>query len=108
MLAVIETMRKVKETMNKPIGKRNSQNIEFTFFAPQAKKVYLAGNFNKWKTNDHPMKKDKDGVWRTSIRLSPGSYEYKYFVDGAWVQDLPCSNLVQNSFGTFNCVLDLH
>lgn len=107
-MAVGETMRKVKETMTKPIGRKNTQIIEFTFFAPQASKVYVAGNFNNWKTNEYLLKKDKDGMWRTSIWLSPGNYEYKYVVDGAWVQDLPCSNIVQNSYGTFNCVLDLH
>ena len=107
-MVVGETIKIMKETMTRPIGKKNAQNIEFTFFAPQAKKVYLAGNFNNWNVKEHAMKKDKDGMWRTSIKLSPGIYEYKYIVDGIWAQDLPCSNLVQNSFGTFNCVLDIH
>ena len=106
-MGVVETIRKVKETMTRPILQRNAQNVDFTFFAPQAIKVYLAGNFNSWKTDTHPLKKDKDGTWKTSIKLFPGNYEYKYIVDGVWVQDLPCPNLVLNSFGTFNCVLDI-
>ena len=106
-LTVGETIRKVKEAMNKPIGIRSTQSIEFAFFAPQAEKVYLTGNFNNWNTDSHLMKKENDGTWRTSIRLAPGCYEYKYIVDGDWVQDLPCSKLVQNEFGTFNCVLDI-
>jgi len=106
-LTVGETIRKVKEILNRPIGIGSTQSIEFAFFAPQAEKVFLTGNFNNWKTDDHLMKRDLDGTWKTSVRLSPGSYEYKYIVDGAWVQDLPCSKLVQNKFGTFNCVLDI-
>lgn len=54
------------------------------------------------------MKKGKDGVWRVKVKMSPGRYEYKYFVDGAWSQELSGSDVVTNPFGTQNCVIGIH
>jgi 1,4-alpha-glucan branching enzyme len=36
------------------------QQIEFTFRAPEAQKVYIAGTFNDWNAKSVPMKKVKD------------------------------------------------
>lgn len=81
------------------------KQIEFTFRAPEAKKVYIAGTFNDWNPKLMLMKKDKDGTWRILIKLTPGRYEYKYFVDGTWAQDVPAAEVVPNPFGTNNCVI---
>ena len=108
-MAVGETiLKKMKESLTKPIGKGNAQDIELTFYAPQANKIFLAGTFNDWSTNTLPMKKGKDGVWRVKVKMSPGRYEYKYFVDGAWSQELSGSDVVTNPFGTQNCVIGIH
>jgi 1,4-alpha-glucan branching enzyme len=50
------------------------------------------------------MKKDKKGVWKVSLDLAPGTYQYKFFVDGAWVNDPDCAEFVANTFGGLNCV----
>jgi hypothetical protein len=50
------------------------------------------------------MKKDKKGVWNVSLNLAPGTYQYKFFVDGAWVNDPNCAECVPNTFGGLNCV----
>lgn len=102
-MTMLESVKKLKGPLSK--GRGSEQNVEFTFYAPDAKKVCLAGKFNNWDTKSLPMKKDRDGVWKTSIPLSSGRYEYKYFVDGAWAQDVPCSEMVRNPFGTYNCVI---
>jgi 1,4-alpha-glucan branching enzyme len=103
-MAAMETVRKIKESIGRAATK---QQIEFTFHAPESKKIYIAGTFNDWNTKSMPMKKDKDGTWRIMIKLSPGRYEYKYFVDGMWAQDFPGEELVPNPFGTYNCVIDV-
>jgi 1,4-alpha-glucan branching enzyme len=54
------------------------------------------------------MKKEKDGTWRIKLKLPPGKYEYRYFIDGAWASDQSCSELVPNPFGTDNCVMSVH
>jgi 1,4-alpha-glucan branching enzyme len=65
-MAVAESLiQKMKETLTKPIGIGNRQEIEFSFFAPQASRIFLAGSFNKWNTNALPMKKGEDGSGRS-------------------------------------------
>lgn len=78
---------------------------EFKFYAPQAKKVSLAGNFNNWNTSALSAKKDSKGNWLAKANLKSGKYEYKFFVDGAWINDPRCSSCVVNSFGSKNCVV---
>ncbi len=102
-MAELETVKKLKKTVFK--GKADKQSVEFSYFAPEAKKVSLAGDFNAWDVKSHPMKKGFDGIWRIIVQLSPGKHEYKYFVDDQWVQELPCHDMVPNSFGTNNCMI---
>jgi len=106
-MATSDTAKKVKELISKPRIMSTSNEIEFTYHAPDAKNVCVAGKFNDWNTKSLPMKKDKDGTWKIKVKLAPGKYEYKYFVDGAWAQDLPCTNLAPNPFGTFNCEIKI-
>ena len=42
------------------------------------------------------------GIWKISLALNPGQYEYRFFVDGEWQNDPNCSSLVENPFGTTN------
>lgn len=107
-MAMMETARKMKEPFLKAKetpSQGRTQDVEFTFYAPAARRVSLAGKFNDWNTTSMPMKKDKDGTWRTTVKLMPGRYEYKYFVDGSWAQDVPGAEMVPNAFGTRNCVI---
>lgn len=81
--------------------------VEFSYYAPKAKKVCLAGKFNAWNTKSLPMKKDNDGTWRVKVMLPPGLHEYKYFVDNAWSESVPGAEMTQNAFGTSNCVMNV-
>ncbi len=91
----------------KEASKKVNRRVEFNFHAPEAKEVYLTGEFNHWVTHSLPMKKDKDGIWKTEIKLPPGRYEYKYFADSAWVEDIPGAELIPNPFGTQNVVISV-
>jgi 1,4-alpha-glucan branching enzyme len=103
----LETVKKMKESVSRPQNTATTQEVELTFYAPQAKKASIAGTFNDWNTKSMPMKKDKSGVWRIKIKLSPGRYEYKFFIDGAWDENVPGGECVQNTFGTNNCVMNI-
>ena len=78
--------------------------IKFEFSAPEAEEVSLAGNFNQWNTQANPMKKDKKGIWKATLSLESGRYEYRFLVDGNWENDPVCSSCVVNEFGGKNCV----
>ncbi len=79
--------------------------VKFELEAPYAESVYLVGSFNKWDVNGTPMKKDKSGLWKTNIKLAPGTYEYLFHVDGQWQNDPKGAELKENPFGTRNNVL---
>ena len=97
----VNSQRKVE------MPKKTYKNIEFTFYSPETMNVYVAGEFNGWDTQSLPMKKDKDGVWKSTVKLLPGRYEYKLFADDAWVENLPGAETVSNPFGTQNFVLSV-
>jgi hypothetical protein len=42
--------------------------------------------------------------YECQLPLHPGRYEYRFFVDGEWQNDPYCSSLVENPFGTLNCL----
>jgi 1,4-alpha-glucan branching enzyme len=88
--------------------KKNAERkVAFEFFAPQAEKVEIAGTFNGWNPAKTPLKKDREGKWKTSILLPPGRHEYRYRVDGNWQNEQKPGECVPNPFGTWNCVLEV-
>jgi hypothetical protein len=63
-------------------------------------KIYVAGCFNQWHPD--PLRKQKDGTYRKSVELPPGQYEYKYLIDGKWLEDPESPGYSANPFGTRN------
>jgi 1,4-alpha-glucan branching enzyme len=101
----VKKTRGKKKTIAKKKENANLKEVEFNLYAPEAREVFLAGEFNQWDTLSLPMRKDEGGVWRRMVELNPGSYEFKFFVDGTWFEDLAWAQLVPNPFGTQNYVV---
>jgi len=78
--------------------------VAFTLFAPDARNVLLAGNFTDWERAPLSLKKQKNGLWKTTLTLTPGAYEYRLLVDGQWRDDPDCPTRVPNGCGSENCV----
>ena len=76
----------------------------FGFRAPGALSVQLVGDFTHWQKEPINLKRSADGVWQTSIQLKPGTYHYRFIVDGQWQDDPSCSERQPNQFGGSNCV----
>ena len=53
----------------------------------QPQKVAVGGEFNNFSQTEFPMKADGAGNFVTDVRLSEGPHSYRFFVDGAWVND---------------------
>ena len=81
-----------------------AKGTAFTLWAPHANHVSVAGDFNSWNTETHAMKKVQAGVWLITVDLVPGSYQYRFFVDGVWQNDPENAECVPNPFGTQNNV----
>lgn len=80
------------------------REVQFEFLAPDAREVYLVGSFNKWNSSETSMQRDKNGIWKKTLFLDSGKYEYRFIVDGEWENDPSCPGCVPNEFGTQNCV----
>jgi 1,4-alpha-glucan branching enzyme len=87
-----------------PKKKIEKQKVTFSFAAPQAQTVLLAGDFTAWQEAAITMKKDKAGMWKKTIPLPPGRYQYRLLVDGQWQDDPNCPVRQPNQFGGQNCV----
>jgi 1,4-alpha-glucan branching enzyme len=85
-------------------GKPKTKKVRFNLFAPDAERVFLAGDFNNWDVNNLPMKKANKGTWEVSFALPPGRHEYRFWVDGVWHDDPNAQERVENPFGSQNCV----
>ncbi len=76
----------------------------FAFCAPAARSVQLVGDFTHWQKNAVNLRKDAQGIWKTVLDLAPGTYHYRFLVDGEWRDDPECTLRVANPFGTQNSV----
>ena len=91
--------------MSRPKQKTQKRRITFKLEASGAKEAILVGDFNSWDLKKHRMKMDDKGRWTKIVTLAPGSYEYKFILDGQWQNDPNNDQVVPNSFGTLNNLL---
>ena len=82
------------------------QAVTFTVHADAGKAVFVAGEFNGWDPTAKKMAyKARQGVYAAEVKLAPGTYQYKYVIDGTWCADPENVNAVANDQGTFNSVI---
>lgn len=89
---------------SKPVCK-----VTFTVPAKDASKVSVVGNFNDWKTDVFNLRKLKNGTFKGIVDLEKDtSYEFRYVVDGSYINDDQADAYVWNDFAaTENSVLNL-
>ncbi len=72
--------------------------VEFSFFRPEARRVFLAGEFNLWRS-DLPMLRSEDGYWHARMKLPEGVYRFRYCADGACFADFAAFGVEPGEFG---------
>ena len=89
---------------SKPVVK-----VTFAVPAEEAKKVTVIGSFNEWNSKKAvALKKLKNGTFKGTVDLEKdNSYEFKYLVDGTYVNDDQADAYAMNVFGTENGILNL-
>lgn len=70
----------------------------------EKQRVVLAGTFNNWDEQNYRMKR-VEGGWEMWLTLKPGTYEYKFIVDGEWMHDPANPEKKLNEHHTFNSIL---
>lgn len=86
---------------------RRKRKETFECVEPTASLVQLVGDFTAWEEQPIELQRQKDGIWRATIALEPGSHEYRFVVDGQWRDDTRCMHRRGNAFGSENCVRDV-
>jgi 1,4-alpha-glucan branching enzyme len=84
------------------------RDVDFVLECNGAEHVYVCGDFNDWHPACLRMIGNADaGLWEKRLTLSPGRYEYKFFVDGSWRHDPDAPENVRNIFGSLNSVVEV-
>jgi len=82
--SVIETMSKAKIQDAEPAIKiLDNGDVRFRYYAPNAKKVEVAGCGGYFSDEKQAMTKGEDGWWSVVVSgIKPGFHNHKYWVDG--------------------------
>jgi hypothetical protein len=88
-----------------PETKPQKLSHRFVIFEPGIQHAEIAGSFTKWKPL--PMNPSgRTGYWEVTIELSPGEYEYSYFLDGKKsVADPTVPFREEDDFGNINSII---
>ena len=101
--------KKAVKKAAKPTKKHASagkKRVTFGIQSEPGRKVAVAGSFNNWDIGANLLKdKTGTGAYAAILLLAPGSYEYKFVIDGVWCVDPACSEWIQNDQGTLNSLL---
>ena len=89
-------------------GREAAGGLSCSIVAPSARTVSVAGSFNRWDPNSHPLSgPDRSGRWAATLTLPPGRYEYLFVINGeTWVLDLEAPS-VDNGLGGRNSIVTI-
>jgi 1,4-alpha-glucan branching enzyme len=90
----------------KKLKGNKGKRISFQVTAEPGSEVFVVGTFNNWDVKRDQMRNSPgDGIYKTTLVLAPGRYEYKFVVNGEWHVDSNCPDWVQNDQGSLNSVI---
>jgi chromosome partitioning protein len=82
--------------------------VVFSVFAPEAKEVHIAGDFNGWKIDESTRLVNNNGTWSKKLNLDSGRYHYRFVIDGKWIEDFNNPKREMNPFGQLNSLLEVN
>ncbi|MEH6537288.1 MAG: hypothetical protein V7719_12900 [Psychroserpens sp.] len=71
-----------------------------------AKRIIVSGSFNRWNEDDFKMYKVENG-WELKLDIKPGEYEYRFIVDGYWIEDPSNPSKNTNEFDEYNSYINV-
>ncbi|MBJ7538046.1 isoamylase early set domain-containing protein [Marinomonas transparens] len=75
-----------------------------------ANKIAVVGDFNNWDASANPMRKQKSGVFASTLSLEvDNSYQFRYVIDGKqWLNDDMADAYVHSPIShETNCVISI-
>ncbi|MFA4889182.1 MAG: AAA family ATPase [Candidatus Omnitrophota bacterium] len=101
--AALET--KMKEILKEKMPLFNE--VVFSLPAPEAKEVYLVGDFNNWQVDKMALMEKENGAWKKKMILPGGRHHYRFVVDGKWTEDSYNPMQETNPFGSMDSVIEV-
>jgi chromosome partitioning protein len=96
---------KMKEILKEKLPK--FREITFCVFAPEAKEVYVASDFNAWQLDENSRMSQENGTWTKKLRLWPGRYHYRFVIDGRWTEDTNNPDKEMNPYGEMDSLIEV-
>jgi len=95
--------------MAKPLGPCfTEQGLHLRLLAPDAGQVRVAGDFNDWQPDEAAhLDPDGNGIWSAVLPLEPGRYQYRFIVDGQWMEDPHNPHTVDTPYGVKNSIVEI-
>jgi len=81
--------------------------VRFSVFAPDAKEVFLVGEFNNWRADEDSLMSAENGTWQKKMGLNPGKYRYRFVIDGSWVEDISNPLKEMNPYGSQDSLVEV-
>jgi len=102
-------MPAIEEKMRNIIKEKLPKLTEVVFFvsAPEAKEVFVAGDFNGWQLSDDSRMEQHNGTWRKKMGIIPGEHHYRFVIDGKWVEDPNNAHKAMNPYGQMDSIIEL-
>ena len=97
--------KKMKELIKENLPKLNQ--VVFSVSAPEAKDVYVAGDFNGWKLDPESRMQQDNGVWKKRVNLTVGRYHYRFVIDGKWMEDVNNPVNEVNPYGSIDSLIEV-
>jgi len=97
--------KRMNEILKKELPKLTE--VIFSVFAPEAKDVYLVGEFNKWQLNESARMTQNNGTWSRKINLNSGKYRYRFVIDGNWIEDSSNPLKEVNPYGSVDSLIEI-
>jgi serine/threonine protein kinase len=105
--------REAKQSLQQFVGlgpQHTQGGVRFNYRPLQKpRRIYLAGSFNGWNpSSDYLLRDDDgDGTYSVTVRLGRGVHQYKFVIDGDWVQDPHAPSTAPDGFGSHNSRIEV-
>jgi Glycogen recognition site of AMP-activated protein kinase len=87
----------------------STPTVDVVFSLPaetEAGQVALCGEFNDWSPETTSLTRGDDRAWRVTVPLAPGTYRYKFLLDGeTWENGTDADRYEENAYGTTDSVV---
>ena len=92
--------------MTKLLPADTGRAVRFRLSADPGSQVFVAGTFNNWDPTANPLKDNPNsGHFKVALHVAPGTHQYKFVVNGAWIADPNCTDSAPSGYGSMNSVL---